>query len=164
MYDHMNEPDDMLPIFLSEATRLKVEVWFMMTLPFIELRCWLLTKQNEYVWATQLEPSNPILTKVMISKALSFHAGKTMLSPSAGTTMCCYFCPWMCGCTKHMPIQGCVPIEVAGTSAACLIVAGAPLGSTDLQIAEELLTAAGFTKTDGTFKKGGAPDSAEMTR
>ena len=129
------------------------------------LRCSLLNKEFEEVWFTQLEGAPAMLGKVVKSKARSYLEGKELLSPGACTTMCCYFCPWACGCTNQMPIQGTIGIELSGTSAAALVVAGAPMGAQDLAIAEEIMTSCGFTKTaEGGYKKGGAPDSACIER
>ena len=115
------------------------------------------------VWAEQLGKTPAMLAKVTISKARSFHAGKTMVSPGQCTTTCCYFCPWACGCTNQMPIKGVVPVELEGTAVACCVVTGAPLGATDLKIAEEALTKAGFAQVEGIWKKakGGAPPTGE---
>ena len=63
-------------------------------------------------------------------------------------------CPWMCGCTSHMAVQGVLPFTMAGSEAAYLVVAGAPAGSTDLEIANELTGAL----------SGGSPDVAQMER
>ena len=114
----------------------------------------LLSKNLDVVWSDKLEPSPPFLNKIMVSKARSFHAGKTMVSPGACETMCCHFCPWMCGCTNQMPVQGVIAFDMPGSDAAFLVVAGAPQGSTDLAIANELAGAA----------KGGAPDVASIDR
>ena len=129
-----------------------------------KLICHIITRDLTTIWTTQLDGAPRMLGKVAKAKAKSFHAGKKLLSPDGCTTMCCHFCPWACGCTSHMTIQGVVPMELTGTAASCLVVAGAPMGSTDLQIAEELLTECGFTKVDDVFKKGGSPDNAEMAR
>ena len=62
--------------------------------------------------------------------------------------MCCHVCPWMCGCTSYMSVMGVVGISVFGTDASCLVVAGAPKGSTDLEICEHALRECGFEKGD----------------
>ena len=67
---------------------------------------------------------------------------------------CCYFGPRMCGCTNQMLVQGVIAFDMPGSDAAFLVVAGAPQGSTDLAIANELAGAA----------KGGAPDVASIDR
>ena len=129
------------------------------------LRISLVSQSLELVWADELEGTPGMIKKITTSKARSFFGGKELLSPSPGATMCCHLCPWLCGCTDQMAVQGTVACEVAGTSAACLVVAGAPAGSTDLAVAEMVLTKCGFTKgADGAFKKGGAPPVADMAR
>ena len=130
----------------------------------IKARCSILTKDYEEIWWTATDGAPGMLSKIVKSKARSYLEGKTLLSPSAGATMCCHLCPWLCGCTNQMAIQGTVGIELPGTSAAALVVAGAPLGAQDLAVAEEIMAACGFAKSDGKFKKGGAPDSADMER
>ena len=131
----------------------------------IKARCSILTKDYEEIWWTATDGAPGMLSKIVKSKARSYLDGKTLLSPSAGATMCCHLCPWLCGCTNQMAIQGTVGIELPGTSAAALVVAGAPLGAQDLAVAEEIMAACGFAKSSGdVFKKGGAPDSADMER
>lgn len=73
------------------------------------------------------------------STAISFPDGKELTSPSTPKVMCCYMAPWMCGCTKQMAVLGTVKIEVPGVSAACMVVCGAPVGTKDLEICEEVL-------------------------
>lgn len=53
-----------------------------------------------------------------------------------------------------MAVQGVLPFTMAGSEAAYLVVAGAPAGSTDLEIANELTGAL----------SGGSPDVAQMER
>ena len=118
------------------------------------LRITILSKNLKVLWFTQVDGTPGMMAKVAVSKARSYFAGKSMDDPSGMNLMCCYFCPWMCGCTNHMPVQGVIPFELAGTDAACLVVCGAPQGSTDLSIANEVTNAA----------NGGAPDSAAIER
>ena len=117
------------------------------------------------LWTSQLENTPAMLAKVSVSKARSFKDGKKMVSPGACTTMMCYFCPWACGCTNQMPIQGVVGMELEKDSY-ILVVSGAPVGATDLLIAEDVMAATGFTEgeTAGVYTKGGAPDNARIER
>jgi hypothetical protein len=68
---------------------------------------------------------------------------------------------------SQMPVMGPTYCQIEGTAAKFLVVAGAPLGATDLEIAEKTLTTCGYTKDpdDGIFKKnpagGGAPLAME---
>ena len=86
----------------------------------------------EEVVATQVEGTPAMLKKVAKSKGVSFVAGKTMADPKGCETMCCYLCPWICGCTEHMAVQGAVYIEIPGIAGkAVFVVTGSPTGSED---------------------------------
>ena len=67
-----------------------------------------------------------------------------------------------------MAVQGSTAIEVEGSTAAVLVVAGAPKPSDDLAINEAALTKCGFTKNAaGVWTKAGggaAPEAAAVER
>ena len=133
-----------------------------------QLRMLFFDKDTNQVAADKLnDKSPPILAKVCTSKASSFLRGDTLVSPGACKTCCCLFMPWMCGCTKLMPVRGVVSCEVAGTSVVGVAVSGAPTGDADLQLIEAALAVSGFTK-DGEGKwaagKDGAAGSVVMER
>ena len=119
-----------------------------------KVRCTALNKNLETVWFTEMPGVPGFMGKVAVSKARSFFDGKNLASPDPCSTMCCYLCPWCCGCTNQMAVQGTVAFELASTDVACLVVNGAPAGKTDLDIANEMVGIA----------NGGAPDAANMSR
>ena len=108
----------------------------------VKVRCTVLNKKLEAVWFTQMDGVPGFMKAVAVSKARSFFDGKTLANPRMSTTMCCYLCPWMCGCTNQMAVQGTVAFELPGTDVACLVVNGAPSGAVDLEIANEMVGAA----------------------
>ena len=120
----------------------------------VKVRCTILNKKLEALWFTQMDGVPGFMGKVAVSKARSFFDGKELASPGMTTTMCCYLCPWCCGFSNQIAVQGTVAFELPGTDAACLVVNGAPAGSVDLEIANEMVGAAA----------GGAPDGAAMVR
>ena len=68
-----------------------------------------------------------------------------------------------------MAVQGSTAIKVEGSTAAVLVVAGAPKPSDDLAINEAALTKCGFTKNAGVWTKAGggagaAPEAAAVER
>ena len=91
--------------------------------------------------------------KISASKARSLLAGKLLVDPKGCTLMCCYVCPWMCGCSNQMAVMGAVEFSMPATDAAALVVSGAPTGGVDLEIVNELLAASA-----------GGPDSACIER
>uniref|UniRef100_A0A7S4SDJ9 Uncharacterized protein n=1 Tax=Alexandrium monilatum TaxID=311494 RepID=A0A7S4SDJ9_9DINO len=72
--------------------------------------------------------------------------GKPLVNSNICVIVCCHFCPWVCGCTKQMALQGPVPISLPGHPDLCFVVNGAYPASEDLAIAEETLTSCGFAK------------------
>ena len=119
-----------------------------------KVRCTVFNKKLEVVWATQMDGVPGMMAGIAVAKARSFFDGKTLTSPGMCTTMCCLLCPYCCGCSNQMPVEGTIPFELEGTDAACMVINGAPAGSTDLAIANEMVGVAA----------GGAPDVASMTR
>lgn len=119
-----------------------------------KVRVTVFNKALEPVWFTEMPGVPGMMAKVAVCKARSFFDGKELKAPGTCGTMCCHFCPWMCGCTNQMAVKGTIPFELPGTDAACLVVNGAPSGATDLEIANEM---AGLAA-------GGAPDNAGMAR
>ena len=104
--------------------------------------------------------------KISESKARSFLEGKPLADPKGCSLICCYVCPWMCGCTNHMAVHGTVKFSLAGTEAAALVVSGAPTGGADLEIVNEVLAATtpGAGDELPLAAPGGAPEIATIER
>jgi hypothetical protein len=118
----------------------------------------------EQVWAAEVPKTPGLLTAIAKSKARSFFDGKKMADPSTPEVLCCYMCPWLCGCTKQMAVQGAVGFTIPGMPAteACFVVTGSPAGSQDLANAVESLTKHGYTAgANGVYAQGGAPPVAD---
>ena len=79
----------------------------------------------EQLWDDKLEGAAAFLDKIAVSKSRSLMDGKKLLNPGAPYTICCLLCPWACGCTTQMPVQGPSYIEIGGTEAKVLVVCGA---------------------------------------
>ena len=112
-------------------------------------------KQGSQLYSDKVEKAPAMMLRVSSSKARSFLAGKTLQNPTGMNLMCCFFLPWMCGCTNQMQVRGVAALEIEGEpSVAGAVVAGAPKGDKDLQLLESSLKANGFSRSDnGTWTK-----------
>ena len=107
-------------------------------------------------------PGLPYMMELVTqSKARSYIDGKELANPTRCQFMCCFMCPWMFGCTKQMAVLGSVPVSVPNnhrylpSRTAVMVVAGAPAGATDLDIAQTCLRESGFTcNSEGVWSKG----------
>ena len=106
-----------------------------------------------------------MLNKICLAKAKSLLAGNKLHGDiNMCHLMCCHVCPFMCGCSKLMNIQGSVKIQTAleGDKAFGILAAGAPKGPQDLEMVEQALTKHGFAKSsEGKWVEGATTGSEE---
>jgi hypothetical protein len=125
------------------------------------LHCAIIDRQLNVLWSTSVPAGKPgMLAKIVVSKARSTYENQKLSSGPNGfcDTMCCYVCPWMCGCTKQMAVEGAVPVALPGATAETLLVcAGAPKGAVDRAIADRLMG-------EAAASSGGAPNVDEIAR
>lgn len=82
------------------------------------------------VWSYSCLDKDGPIPKISKAKAESYFKGRTLKDPRGCSLICCYVCPWACGCTRYMDVEGTVRIELPGLADnTCILSSGLPTGA-----------------------------------
>ena len=113
----------------------------------VEVRATLFSRDLEELYAHNMANVPSVMAAIAKAKAYSCMTlpAEALRDPGLLELMGIML-KWTLGLSKHVDVQGSVPVQLPGVPLACFVVNGAPKASQDRCIAEEVLAACGLKK------------------